>query len=111
MYTQYAIVTLENGDKFAVRGELEDNLVDLRVDKRKNSITPYYIEFGSEEEAEEAHKHYLEVGVIRDLKIPDFANINFYEIVEEYECAIADAIIYYSKLHNGDTAIKFISPV
>ena len=26
---QYAIVTLESGDKFAVRGKLKDNLIDF----------------------------------------------------------------------------------
>lgn len=108
IYARHAIVTLESGDKFAVSGEFDNNLVVLRVDEIKNSITPYYITLGSQESTK-AYNHYLAAGVIKEVKIHNFENRKFYEMVREYEYAIADAIIDHSKSHNMDTIIRFIN--
>lgn len=104
---QYAIVTLESGDKFAVRGELEDNQRDLKVTKIEDSILPYYIVFGNQDEYNKTVNHYLTAGVIKESKIVGMEDLALYDILKEYECAIADAIIEYGKLHHPDTVIHF----
>ena len=105
---QYAIVTLESGDKFAIRGELEDNQRDLKVKKMENSISPYYIVFGNQEEYDKTVNHYLTAGVIKEEdKLVGMEDLDLYEILKEYECAIADAIIEYGKSHLTETVIHF----
>lgn len=67
---QYAIVTLESGDKFAVRGKLKDNLIDFMVEEIDTSISPYYMIFGSQVEYDKAYNHYLTVRVNLIYKFP-----------------------------------------
>lgn len=107
IYSRYAVVTLESGDKFAVSGELENNLVVLNVEHEKNAITPYYIELGSTEEALKAYNYYLKEGIIKKINVSGFTNKSFYEMVEKYECAIKNAIIEHAKLNKKDLIIKF----
>lgn len=103
LYYNYAIVTLTNGEKFAVNGEL-DSHGKFIVKKKRGSIIPYEIQLGTLQEHEKSYNCYLKNKLIEIDTVGDF---QFYSLIEKYESAIADAIIEHRKGLNFDTVIIF----
>ena len=103
LYYNYAIVTLTNGEKFSISGEVSQDGKFI-VKKKRGSIGPYEMEFGTVAEKNKICDFYLKSGLI---EIEDLGYCKFYSLVEEYENAIADAIIEHGKEFNFDIMVDF----
>ena len=104
-YFNYVSVKLTNGEKFLVMGEI-DKFGRFHVKRKRGSILPYYVEIGSDEEQDEAYDYYLQKKLIVTRKVKTF---ECYSLEENYENAIADAIIIHGKewRFNLDPIIHF----
>ena len=106
-YFNNVIVTLTTSEKFVVFGETNSYGIFI-VKKKRGSICPYDLQFGTVEEQEKSYEFYFKKNLI-SLSDP-LGLFKIYSIDEKFESAIADAIIEHGKdfLSNTDTIIIFL---
>ena len=105
-YFNNVIVKLTTGEKFLVLGEI-DEFGRFYVKQKRGSIFPYFGEMETDEEQDEVFDYYLKKNRI---EIKTMNSFEYYLLEENYESAIANAIILHGDecIFNHDPIVDFM---